>query len=231
MPRKRKSTPPARVVGYCRVSTAGQADNGHSLDAQRERLEAYCVAHNLELVAVKVDRGMSAKSMEGRAGLGAALTMLRKGRADGLLVTKLDRLTRSLRDLGALLDDYFADKTALLSVGDQVDTRTASGRLVLNVLMSVSQWEREAIGERTSEVMQAMRQRGEYTGGRPPYGFELRAGKLRRVPAEQRAIALARRLRADGSTLRAIGAELERRGVLTRAGKPWGPEQVRCLLR
>lgn len=77
--------------------------------------------------------------------------MLRAGKAEAILVVKLARLTRSVKDLGDLVERYFASgKWALLSVSEQIDTRSAAGRLVLNVLASVAQWEREATGERTS---------------------------------------------------------------------------------
>src|SRR5258708_27473430 len=82
-----------------------------------------------------------------------ALGMLKRSEAEALLIARLDRLTRSVLDLGSLVERYFAQgKAALFSVGKQIDTRSAAGRLVLNVLASVSQWERQAIGERTSSV-------------------------------------------------------------------------------
>jgi hypothetical protein len=120
-----------------------------SLDAQRAKVKAYAELYDLELAEVIVDAGESAKSLD-RPGLKRALGMLKAGEAEALLVVKLDRLTRSVVDLGTLVERYFAPgKAALLSVGEQIDTRSAAGRLVLNVLASVSQWEREAIGERT----------------------------------------------------------------------------------
>jgi site-specific DNA recombinase len=125
-----------------------------SLDAQRAKLKAYAEIYELDLVEVVVDAGQSAKSLD-RPGLQRALGMLKAGQAEPLLVVKLDRLTRSVVDLGTLVERYFAPgKVALLSVGEQIDTRSAAGRLVLNVLASVSQWEREAIGERTATAMQ-----------------------------------------------------------------------------
>ena len=109
-----------------------------SLDAQRAKVAAYASLYDLELTEVIVDAGQSAKTLD-RPGLQRALAMLKSGNADALLVVKLDRLTRSVRDLGALVESYFAPgKAALLSVGEQIDTRSAAGRLVLNVLASVS---------------------------------------------------------------------------------------------
>jgi len=139
-----------KTIAYLRVSTDKQADRGVSLDAQRAKVKAYAELYDLELLEVIVDAGESAKSLD-RPGLKRALGMLKAGQAEALLVVKLDRLTRSVVDLGTLVERYFAPgKAALLSVGEQIDTRSAAGRLVLNVLASVSQWEREAIGERTA---------------------------------------------------------------------------------
>src|SRR6202158_3470062 len=153
-----------RAVAYLRVSTEKQADKGVSLDAQRAKVEAYAQLYEVDLVEVIVDAGLSAKTLD-RPGLGKALGMLKARHAEALLVVKLDRLTRSVVHLGQLVEDYFADgKWALLSVGEQIDTRSAAGRLVLNVLASVSQWEREAIGERTAAALQHKGSQGEYTG-------------------------------------------------------------------
>ena len=150
------NTTRTRVIGYIRVSTEAQADGGASLDAQRAKLTAYAAALDLDLVAIVEDAGVSAKTLR-RAGLSHALDMLDAGDASGLLVTKLDRLTRSVRDLGELVERYFAARFSLLSVADSIDTRSAAGRLVLNVLASVAQWEREACGERTRDALAQLR--------------------------------------------------------------------------
>lgn len=220
----------SRVVGYCRVSTEKQADHGVSLDVQRSKIEAYAALYDLDVVALEVDAGLSASTLE-RPALARALAALEAGRADGVIVVKLDRLTRSVRDLGALVDRYFAGgRFALVSVSENVDTRTAAGRLVLNVLGAVSQWEREAIGERTSAAMQHKRARGEYTGGPPPYGWRCGpAGHLERDPAERVVVEVAAELRALGMSLREIGAELEARGLLPRSGRRWHATTVRSL--
>jgi DNA invertase Pin-like site-specific DNA recombinase len=186
----------------------------------------------LELLEVIVDAGESAKSLD-RPGLQRALGMLKRGEAEAMLVVKLDRLARSVRDLGHLVEKYFAPgKAALLSVGEQIDTRSAAGRLVLNVLASVSQWEREAIGERTATAMQHKAAQGEYTGGPPLYGRRVAAdgARLEPDPDEQTARAVARQLRADGLSLRRVAAELERRGVRSRTGKGFAPVQVKRMV-
>jgi DNA invertase Pin-like site-specific DNA recombinase len=212
------------------VSTEKQADAGQSLEAQRAKVEAYASLYDLELVEVVVDAGVSAKSLS-RPGLERALAMLKSGEADALLVVKLDRLTRSVRDLGELVERYFASgKSALLSVSEQIDTRSAAGRLVLNVLASVSQWEREAIGERTAAVMQFKAAQGEYTGGKAPYGFRVEAGELVAVEGEREVVEAARKAKASGLSLRAIARELGARGFVTRTGKAFAPVQVSRLV-
>ncbi|HEY5312706.1 MAG TPA: recombinase family protein, partial [Pirellulales bacterium] len=164
-----------KVVAYVRVSTEEQATSGVSLDAQRAKLQAYAALYDLDLVEVIADEGVSAKSLN-RPGLQRALAMLTKGKVAGLLVAKLDRLSRSVADWNILIDQHFGEKAGrqLFSVGDSIDTRTAAGRLVLNVLMSVAQWEREAIGERTRDALGHKRSKGERVG-QVPFGKRLAA--------------------------------------------------------
>lgn len=221
-----------RAVVYCRVSTDKQADKGVSLEAQRAKTAAYAALYDLDIVDVVVDAGASAKTLE-RAGLARALDMLRAGAADALLVAKLDRLTRSVRDLGHLVDRYFATgKAALLSVSEQVDTRTASGRMVLNILATISQWERETIGERTADALQHKADLGEYTGGVPRYGYRIGDDgvHLVEVAAEQAVLVEARRLRAAGLSLRAVARELDRSGLRSRAARPFSAAQIKGMV-
>ena len=222
-----------RAVAYLRVSTDKQADAGVSLDAQRAKVEAYAALYDLDLVAVEVDAGASAKSLEGRPALTRALGMLTEGGADALIVVKLDRLTRSVADLGGLVADYFSPNgAALLSVSEQIDTRTSAGRLVLNVLASVAQWEREAIGERTAAAMQHKASKGEFCGGKAPFGFALAADGVTLVPveAEQATIARARALSGEGLSLRKVAVQLASEGRLARSGAPFEAKQVQRML-
>lgn len=225
-----------RVVGYVRVSTEGQADSGISLEAQRAKLEAYSLAMDLELLSIEEDAGVSAKTVEGRPGLLRALARLDSGEATGLLVVKLDRLTRSVRDLGDLVERYFAARHSLMSVSDSIDTRTAAGRLVLNVLASVAQWEREATAERTRESLAHLKSTGVLVGG-VPLGTR-RTGEIdrdgRRVvvedEAEMVAVHRALELRAGGSSLRAIARVLRDEGHATKRGGRWEATTVSRVL-
>ncbi len=228
---------PTKAVAYIRVSTEQQADGGVSLDAQRAKLEAYAALYEIALVDVIVDAGVSAKSLN-RPGLERALSMLDSGAADAILVAKLDRLTRSVRDLGELVETYFASgKSALLSVAENIDTRSAGGRLVLNVLASVAQWEREACGERTSAALQQVKAEGGRLGGEA-LGWsrtdETDAEGRRAVAEIVEEVETVRRirdLRDAGESLRRIAAALDAEGRKTKKGGRWAPETVRKVLR
>ena len=220
-----------KAVGYIRVSSDKQVDHGVSLDTQRTKLEAYAALYEIELVEVIVDAGVSAKTLH-RPGLQQALGMLRHGEADALLVAKLDRLTRSVKDLGTLLDEYFADAFTLLSVADSIDTRTAAGRLVLNVLMSVAQWERETIRERTTEAMHHLKTQGRKTGGDVPYGFTAGAdGTLVADADEQAMLKAIRNASQRGLAQRGVVGELIQQGFVTRKGTAFSLMQVQRIMQ
>jgi DNA invertase Pin-like site-specific DNA recombinase len=138
-----------KTIGYARVSLTEQARDGVSLPAQEERLRAYALATARDLVEIVVDDGQSAKTLC-RPGLQRILTAVTNGVISSIVVLKLDRLTRSVRDLSELLDLFARHDTALISVSESLDTASAAGRLMVNVLGSVGQWEREAISERTA---------------------------------------------------------------------------------
>jgi DNA invertase Pin-like site-specific DNA recombinase len=221
-----------KVVGYTRVSTEEQAADGVSLAAQREKLEGYAQLYDLELVDIVEDAGQSGKTLS-RPGLQAALDMIWAGKADGLLIAKLDRLSRSVVDWNELIDQFFGEKAGkqLFSVADSIDTRTAAGRLVLNVLMSVAQWERETAAERTRDALQHKIRKGERCG-RVRFGFDLGPDGRSLVPnqAEQEAIGIMRQLRAEGRTLRQICEGLSQRGIRAKEGGTWRPQTIANLL-
>ena len=218
---------PRKAVGYVRVSTNEQAENGQSLAAQRAKIEAYAVMHDLQLLEVIEDAGHSAKSLD-RPGMARLLELIRRRQVEVVIVAKLDRITRSVRDLGELVDLFKRSGVEFASVADNIDTSTAAGRLVLNVMGSVSQWEREAGGERTAEVLADMRARGLRISRHAPYGFRGDGnGGWIADHHERAAVRLMLQWRADGLSLRVIAARLERRGHVARSGRRLGPETVR----
>src|ERR1022692_1344199 len=174
-----------KAIGYVRVSTDKQADRGVSLEAQVEKIRAMATVHDVELVDVIVDAGESAKDLD-RPGMTRVLDFVQSRAVEMVIIAKLDRLTRSVRDLAVLLEQFERRGVALVSVAESLDTSSASGRLVLNIMVSVSQWEREAIGERTRDAMRHKKAKLEFNGN-APYGFRLAPDKrhVEPEPGEQ----------------------------------------------
>ena len=217
-----------RAIGYTRVSTDQQADSGVSLDAQRAKLEAMAVVREVELIEVITDAGESAKSLN-RPGMERLLALVDARQVDVVVVAKLDRLTRSVKDLGELLERFQKRGVSLVSVAESLDTNSAAGRLVLNVMGAVSQWEREAIAERTRDALRhkkATRQAYAST----PYGFERRGAALIESEQEIGTVRQIRTWRAAGATLREIAARLTQAGVATKTGRRWHASTVRAIL-
>jgi DNA invertase Pin-like site-specific DNA recombinase len=157
--------------------------------------------------------------------------------AQGVLVAKLDRLTRSVRDLGWLLEpSRFGERWWLLSVADSIDTRSAAGRPVSHVLASVSQWEREAVIERTRDALDHIRSERAVLGGEAlgwKRSCETDVHGRRIVTDVEEEVATVRRiaaLRAQGLAMRAIAERLAEEGHATKRGGRWHPHTVARVL-
>jgi site-specific DNA recombinase len=215
-----------RAIGYVRVSTEKQADRGVSLEAQTEKIRAMTLLHDADLTDIIVEAGESAKSLK-RPGMQRLLALVDSGQVETVIVAKLDRLTRSVKDLCELLERLERRSVALVSVAESLDTGSAAGRLVLNIMTAVSQWEREAIGERTRDALSHKRNRGERIGN-IPFGSRLAddGEHLEPEPTEQAALAEIRRLRTEGTSMRRIAARLNEGAYRTRRGTHWRLESV-----
>jgi site-specific DNA recombinase len=220
-----------KTVGYVRVSTDKQAERGISLEAQAEKIRAMALVQSAELSEIIIESGESAKSLN-RPGMARLLAMVDAGQVKAVIVAKLDRLTRSVKDLCELLERFERRGVALVSVAESLDTGSAAGRLVLNIMAAVSQWEREAIGERTRDAMRHKRNQGERVGN-IAYGSRLAEDgqHVEPDPAEQAALAEIRLLRSRGTPLRGIAAALNHRAFRTRRGTPWRLESVARILK
>jgi DNA invertase Pin-like site-specific DNA recombinase len=219
------------AVGYLRVST----DEQHlGPEAQRAALEAWAKAHGVRLVTVHEDLGVSGgAALDKRPGLMAALDALAEHGAGLLLVAKRDRLARDVvlaAMVGRLVERAGGRIVAADGAGND---EGPAGELMRTMLDAFAQYERALIRARTRSALQVKRNRLEYTGGAAPYGWRLGPDgtHLEALEAEQAIIQAARALQASGLSLRRIGAELERQGMLGRAGGQWNPASVRSLLR
>ena len=215
-----------RAIGYVRVSTDKQADHGVSLEAQETKIRAMATVQGAELVELIVDGGESAKNLN-RPGMERLLSLVNEGKVQTVIIAKLDRLTRSVRDLAELLERFQRRGVSLVSVAESLDTGSAAGRLVINIMTAVSQWEREAIGERTRDAMQHKRSNGQRVGNLA-YGYRSSAdGKyVEAEPTEQAALAQIRGLRDQGRSLREIASALNRQALRTRRGSNWRHDHI-----
>jgi site-specific DNA recombinase len=218
-----------RSIAYVRVSTEDQAREGVSLAAQEAKIASYCAALEFPLAEVVRDAGESAKSLQ-RPGIAQILEWVREGSVDRIIVAKLDRLTRSVRDLADLIELCAKHDVALVSIGETLDTSTAAGCMIVNMLGVISQWEREAIGERTATALAHKRQqRAVY--GTTPFGYRREGDALVPDAVEQAALSEAVRMDRAGSSFREIQRFFEKRGVRPHRGKAWYLATVRDVLR
>jgi len=204
-----------RVVAYYRVSTVEQEESGAGLDAQRAAVEAACAQRGWTIVASFTD-AESARSLK-RPELGAALGQLAAGAADVLMVSKMDRCTRSLKDWCALAELAQREHWKLVALDSPADPTTPHGEAMVAVQVVFSQLERRLIGQRTREALAAKRAAG------------VKLGRPRSLPDDVRE--RIRRMREeDGHSFRAIADALNAAGVPTaQGGRQWYPASVRKI--
>jgi len=231
------------VIGYTRVSTSEQFDSGAGLEAQRAAIESECARRGWELVAIYEDTA-SGKSLD-RPGVRDALAALEgasvrrasrasgeataveagkagsstaERRAEGLVVAKLDRLSRSLMDFAGLMERSRKQGWSLIALDLGVDTTTPSGEMIANVLATFAQFERRLIGQRTREALAVKRSQG------------VQLGRPRSMPDDLRA--RLHDLRASGMSYNAIARLLNEEGVSTaQGGQSWHASTVTKALR
>src|SRR5437016_6096054 len=186
----RARLPLVRCAIYPRKSMEeGLEQEFNSLDAQRESAEAFVRSQAGEGWALLPERyddgGFTGGNMD-RPALGRLLADIEAGRIDCVVVYKVDRLSRSLLDFARMMRTFEDRKVSFVSVTQQFNTATSMGRLVLNVLLSFAQFEREIIAERTRDKIAATRRRGQWGGGHPLLGYdvEARTSKLTVNPDE-----------------------------------------------
>ena len=208
--------PAGTVLTYLRVSTSEQALSGLGLEAQRATITAYAERKGLTIVGEYCDEGISAKSLTGRPAALAALAAVCAGSAAGLLVAKMDRLSRSVVDGAGLMERAAREGWALHFADLDLDTSTPAGEMAANIIISGSQYERRLISQRTRDALAAKRARGERLGAAPALPLEV----TQRILAE----------RADGRTFQAIADGLMADWIPTARGHSrWFPATIKAV--
>lgn len=213
----RDGSEPLRAIGYLRVSTAEQADSGAGLAAQRAAVEAEIARRGWVLGEVYVDAAASGKALAGREALAEALAVAKSGGADVLVVSKLDRLSRSLLDFAEIMRRAQSEGWNLVALDLGIDLSTPAGEFLASVMASAAQWERRIIGQRTKEALAAKKASG------------VILGRPRLVP--EHVVAWMHREREGGMTYAALADALNERGTPTaQGGVRWYPATVRKIL-
>jgi site-specific DNA recombinase len=231
--RGRKAVAPPkrrRAAAYLRVSTQEQGLNGYSIDAQEARLRALSAARDSASPIIYVDNGASGGTTRRRA-LQELIRAVRAGEIEAVLVTKLDRLSRSLDDLLELLKLFQKHAVALVSATESIDTESVAGKMLVQLLGVFAEFERGRIGERTREILSDRRRQRKVYSRNVPFGFRNRNGRLVEEPRELRVLVEMRRRQKQGASLRQIAKYVASAGIKPRTNSvAWHPQVVKDIL-
>jgi len=203
-----------RALGYLRVSTTEQGDSKAGLEAQERTIRAEVAHRGWELIDIRQDVA-SGKSLRKRDELGQTLRDLRDGKADALVVAKLDRLSRSVLDFASIMETAKSEGWSVVVIDLGVDTTTTNGELIANIMIALAQWERRLIGDRTRAALVSVRARGGRLGR--PSGVTDETVRLIRV------------LRESGHSWQGIATALAAEDIPTAQGGRWHGATVRKI--
>lgn len=205
---------PQKFIGYCRVSSEGQGASGLGLEAQEAAIRSYAIAHNLDLVevVVEVDSAISGD----RPVRFETFSRCGRGEASGVIVASQSRISRSVVETAALLAWVERKNIRLVMLDCSVDTGTAAGKMVAQILAAVAENEADQISERTKSALAAKRAKGE---------------AISRPRVEGQVADLILEMKNNGLGVRAIVRELNERQIPTaRGGQQWHSSAVQRTL-
>lgn len=221
----------AKVGIYVRVSTDEQVKEGYSIAGQLHKLRNYCSFEEIKIEKEYIEEGWSGKNME-RPQFKKLIRDIEKGKINTVVVVKLDRLTRSVRDLNNIIDLFEEHDTRFHSTSEKIDTTTATGRFFVNLMGSIAQLERETIVERVKDGMAQMVREGKAPGAIVPFGYEVKDGKYYVIEEEAKTIRDMYDWFLKGMSINAIAKKLTDNNIKTPGGKiGWHRGTVRNILR
>jgi site-specific DNA recombinase len=223
----------------CAIYTRKSVDDGleqefNSLDAQREAGEAYVTsqkANGWVCLPDHFDDGGFSGGNTSRPALKRLLAECRAGNIDVVLVYKIDRLSRSICDFAELTKFFDQYNVSFCSVTQDINTSTSSGRMMLNILMTFAQYEREIIGERIRDKFAASKRKGMWMGGAVPLGYRVQDRKLVVVEEEAETVRNIYRRYLEIQSPKGIAFELNAKGLKTKRGRPWNKGNLHHILR
>jgi site-specific DNA recombinase len=225
-------------VKRCAIYTRKSVEDGldmefNSLDAQREAAENYIASqksNGWRLLPDRYDDGGFSGGNTNRPALKRLLADCEAGKIDIIVVYKIDRLSRSICDFAELSNRFDKWNVAFVSVTQEINTHTSAGRMMLNILVTFAQFEREVITERVRDKMAASRRKGKWVGGTVPYGY--RVEKRRLYPNEEEAAVVNRIFRRylEVQSPKLIAMELNKEGVFNHNGRKWDTQSIHRIL-
>jgi DNA invertase Pin-like site-specific DNA recombinase len=219
-----------KAVGYVRVSTEEQAKEGVSLDNQIAKIRAYAELNGMELIEVINDPGKSGKTLA-REGVQKVLSMCQNREVSHVIVYKLDRLTRSTKDLLSLVEDVFKKNDVQFhSLNEKIDTTTAQGKFFLTLMGAMAQMERDQISERTRDAMQYKKTQGQRMGT-PSLGLKVVNGEALEVVEEISTLKRIEELKNSGLALGKIAERMNTEGYKTKRGGSWYASTINYLVK
>ena len=221
-----------QVVGYCRVSTARQALEGVSLDAQRQRIADWCRMNGHDLVATYADEGLSGKRADNRPELQKALDHACRDKAI-FVAYSLSRVGRSLDDLRGISKRLDKAGAGFVSLTENLDTTSPVGRLVFTMIAAFAEFEREMICERVKGAMAYGRSQGNRQSRFAPMGWTLSEDgrSLVKDAQEQKVVQKVQHLAREGLGAKAIWSRLVESGIVGRLGKPWSVTAIKRAVK
>jgi DNA invertase Pin-like site-specific DNA recombinase len=225
------------VAVYTRVSTEDQAKEGFSLDAQLERLRSYCEARDWIIVKEYVDDGYSGRDIKRPA---YQMMMDELGKWDILLVMKMDRIHRNSRNFMEMMDSLRNHDKEFVSMTESLDTSTAMGRFVVDIIQRIAQLESEQIGERVYYGMEQKAQtplekldseRSPYLGFAHPYGYDYKDSRLAINKSEAPVVKEIYELYIHGWSLAKIATHLGKKGIPTKRNGKWDKKKISNILK
>ena len=219
-----------KVIGYCRVSTTIQMEKDNSIKNQKEQILDYCKRFDYELVDVYVDEGISGLK-HNRDGLNELLNIVKKGNIDGVVVYSLSRLGRKLTDVIGWIELLSKKNIDFISIKENFNVNEIYGKLMLNILGSLNEFEVNVLGERIKDVKQYKKSKNEVYCGDILFGMYKRNGKLVKNNFELKTLRLIKKLKEkENLSYQKISNYLNSNNIPSKQKCQWYPSSVRSVL-
>ena len=217
---------------YCRVSTEEQATEGFSIHAQKDKLTKYANINDWDIVDYYVDDGISGKNLTERPEVSRLIEDVKKGKIKNVLIYKLDRLTRSVKDLIYLIELFDKNNCTFNSQTEKIDTSNAVGRMFVKIIGIFAEFERENLAERVTLGYEQKTREGNYTNCNGVFGYDyiVGKGKLKINNNEAEYVRKIYNWYLEGESMLKIAKKLKDLNVPTKRGGHWNQSTIYSIL-